>query len=88
MRPPPDDRFIYCTSFEERCISSALKMGAGFRTRFAIIFLIEETFCKKQVDNNLFFFILPSWKVFWISLNAFIVSYFSPPHLRYLTRTL
>lgn len=36
-----------------------LKMGADFRPRVGGIFLIEEPFYKKQVDNNLFFFILP-----------------------------
>lgn len=50
----PDDLFICCASFEERCISSVQKMGADFRTRFAVIFLIEETVYKKQVDTNLF----------------------------------
>ena len=50
----PDDLFICCASFEERCISSTLKMGADFRTRFAVIFVIEEPLYKKQVDNNLF----------------------------------
>ncbi len=50
----PDDLFICCASFEERCISGALKMGADFRTRFAVIFLIEEPFYKKQIDTNLF----------------------------------
>ena len=50
----PDDLFICCASFEERCISSTLKMGADFRTRFGVIFVIEELLYKKQVDNNLF----------------------------------
>jgi len=50
----PDDLFICCASFEERCISSTSKMGTDFRTRFAVIFAIEEPLYKKQVDNNLF----------------------------------
>ncbi len=50
----PDDLFICCASFEKRCISSTSKMGADFRTRFAVIFVIEETLHKKQVDSNLF----------------------------------
>jgi hypothetical protein len=50
----PDDLFICCASFEERCISSILKMGADFRTRFGIIFVIEEPLYKKQIDSNLF----------------------------------
>jgi len=50
----PDDLFICCASFEDRCLSSALKIGVGFRVRFSIIFVIEEPFYKKQVDTNLF----------------------------------
>jgi len=49
----PDDLFICCSSFEERCLSSTLRMGPDFRTRFAIIFVIEESFYKKEVDKNL-----------------------------------
>jgi hypothetical protein len=50
----PDDLYICCASFEDRCVSSALKMGADFRTRFAIIFVMEESLYKKQVDTNLY----------------------------------
>ncbi|MCK5434527.1 MAG: hypothetical protein KAI42_04505 [Dehalococcoidales bacterium] len=50
----PDDLFICCASFEDRCLQSALKMGASFRVRFSVIFVIEEPFYKKQVDTNLF----------------------------------
>jgi len=50
----PDDLFICCASFEDRCISSTSKMGADFLTRFAVIFVIEEPLYKRQVDNNLF----------------------------------
>ena len=50
----PDDLFICCASFEERCVSSALKMGVDFRTRFAVIFVSEEPLYKKQVDTNRF----------------------------------
>jgi len=50
----PDDLFICCASFEERCLSSALRMGIDYRTNFAIIFVIEEPLYKKQVDNNLY----------------------------------
>ena len=49
----PDDLFICCASFEDRCLSSALKMGIDFRTRFAIIFVIEDRFYDKQVGHNL-----------------------------------
>jgi hypothetical protein len=50
----PDDLYICCASFEDRCVSSVLKMGADFRTRFAIIFVMEESLYKKQVDTNLY----------------------------------
>ena len=50
----PDDLFICCASFEDRCVSSTLRMSADFRTRFAVVFVIEESLYKKQVDNNLF----------------------------------
>ena len=50
----PDDLFICCASFEERCLSSTLRMGKDFRTRFAVIFVIEEPLYKKEVDTNLF----------------------------------
>jgi len=49
----PDDLFICCASFEERCLQGALRAGAGFRVRFSIIFVIEEPFYSKQVDDNL-----------------------------------
>jgi len=50
----PDDLFICCASFEERCLSSILIMGTDFRVRFAVIFVIEEPLYKKEVDTNLF----------------------------------
>lgn len=49
----PDDLFICCASFEERCVSSALRMGPDFRTRFTVIFIIEEPFYQQQVNDNL-----------------------------------
>ncbi len=49
-----DDLFICCASFEGRCVSSTLRVGAGFQTRFAVIFVIEEPPYKKQVETNLF----------------------------------
>ncbi len=49
----PDDLFICCASFEERCVSSALKMGTDYRTRFAVIFVIEDRFYDEQVSGNL-----------------------------------
>ena len=50
----PDDLFICCASFEDRCVSSTSKMGADFRTRFAVIFILEELRYKQQVETNLF----------------------------------
>ena len=50
----PDDLFICCASFEDRCVSSGLKAGIGFRVKYSVIFVIEEPFYKKQVDTNLF----------------------------------
>jgi hypothetical protein len=50
----PDDLFICCASFEDRCLSSTLRMSADFRTRFVTIFVIEEPPYKKQIDSNLF----------------------------------
>ena len=48
-----DDLFICCASFEERCLSGASRLGVSFRTRFSIIFVIEEPFYTKEVDTNL-----------------------------------
>lgn len=50
----PDDLFICCASFEERCLASASRMGLNYRANFSIIFVIEEPLYKKQVDNNLY----------------------------------
>ena len=50
----PDDLFVCCASFEDRCLESALKMGANFRVRFSIIFVMQESFYKKQIETNLF----------------------------------
>ena len=50
----PDDLFICCASFEERCLSSTSRMGTDFRVRFATIFVIEEPLYKQEVDTNLF----------------------------------
>lgn len=49
----PDDLFICCASFEKRCLSGALKMTAGYRTKYSIIFVIEGSLDKKQADTNL-----------------------------------
>ena len=49
----PDDLFICSASFEERSISITQKMGADFRTRYAVIFVVEEPHYKKQIDSNL-----------------------------------
>jgi hypothetical protein len=53
-RQGPDDLFICCASFEERCISSILKMGADFQTRFAVIFVIDDPQNRRQVETNSF----------------------------------
>jgi len=50
----PDDLFICCASFEERCLSSTAKMGVDFLTKFAVIFVVEEPLYKKQVEHNMF----------------------------------
>ena len=50
----PDDIFICCASFEERCLSSTATMGTDFLTKFAIIFAIEEPLYQKQVEQNMF----------------------------------
>ncbi len=50
----PDDLFICCASFEERCLSSTTIMGMDFLTKFAVIFVVEEPLYKKQVEHNMF----------------------------------
>ena len=50
----PDDLFICCASFEERCLTSAGTMGIDFLTKFAVIFMVEEPLYKKQVEHNMF----------------------------------
>ena len=50
----PDDLFICCASFEERCLSSAAKMGTDFLTKYAVIFGFEEPLYQKQVEHNMF----------------------------------
>ena len=49
----PDDLFICCASFEDRCVSGAVKLAPGFRTRYSIIFVIEETFYSSEVNAQL-----------------------------------
>jgi hypothetical protein len=49
-----DDLFICCASFEERCLSGALRLGSGFRVRYSVVFVIEEPFYTKEVDTNLY----------------------------------
>ena len=50
----PDDLYICCASFEERCLAGASKMGTKYQTRFSVVFVIEESLYRKQVDNNLY----------------------------------
>jgi len=49
----PDDLFICCASFEDRCVSGAIKLAPSFRARYSIIFVIEETFYSREVDAQL-----------------------------------
>ncbi len=49
----PDDLFICCASFEDRCISSVSKMADDFRTRFSVIFLIEEPLYEEEINEHL-----------------------------------
>lgn len=49
----PDDLFICCVSFEQRCLSGPLKLDRNYRTNFSIIFVIDEILYKKQVESNL-----------------------------------
>jgi len=49
----PDDLFVCCASFEERCLSGPLKLDHNYRTNFSIIFVIDEILYKKQVESNL-----------------------------------
>jgi hypothetical protein len=49
----PDDLFICCASFEDRCLQGAAKAGSGYRVRFSIIFVIEEPFYQQIVENNM-----------------------------------
>ncbi len=50
----PDDIFICCASFEERCLSSTATMGIDYLTKFAAIFVIEEPLYQKQVEHNMY----------------------------------
>jgi len=48
-----DDLFICCASFEERCLSSVSKLADDFRTRFSVIFVIEEPLYEEEVSEHL-----------------------------------
>jgi len=50
----PDDIFICCASFENRCLAAANKMGTNFRVRFSVIFVIDEPRHQTLVDTNLY----------------------------------
>ncbi|MEE8582488.1 MAG: hypothetical protein V3S61_01280 [Dehalococcoidales bacterium] len=50
----PDDLFICCASFEDRCLAAASKMGTNFRVRFSVIFVIEETRHQPLIETNLY----------------------------------
>jgi hypothetical protein len=49
----PDDLFICCASFEDRCLQAAAKAGPSYRVRFSIIFVIEEPFYQQVVETNM-----------------------------------
>jgi hypothetical protein len=50
----PDDLFICCASFEERCLSSAGAMGVDFITRYAVIFMVEDPQFKQEIEHNMY----------------------------------
>ncbi len=50
----PDDLFICCASFEERCLSSAGTMGVDFLTRYAVIFMVEDPEFKQEIEHNMY----------------------------------
>ena len=50
----PDDLFLCCASFENRCLAGAAKMGTNFRVRFSVIFAIEDERYQRLVDTNLY----------------------------------
>jgi len=50
----PDDLFICCASFENRCLSAAAKAGPNYRVRFSIIFVIEEPRFQQLIETNLY----------------------------------
>ena len=50
----PDDLFICCASFEERCLSSAGTMGVDFLTKYAVIFMVEDPQFKQEIEHNMY----------------------------------
>ena len=50
----PDDLFICCASFEERCLSSAGTMGVDFLTKYAVIFMVEDPDFKREIEHNMY----------------------------------
>jgi len=50
----PDDLFICCASFENRCLAAPSKMGTNYRVRFSVIFVIDEPRHQDLVDSNLY----------------------------------
>lgn len=50
----PDDLFICCASFEERCLSSANTMGVDFLTKYAVIFMVEDPGFKQEIEHNMY----------------------------------
>ena len=49
-----DDLFICCSSFEERCLSSANTMGVDYLTKYAVIFMVEDPQFKQEIEHNMY----------------------------------
>ena len=74
----PDDLFVCCASFEDRCLSSISTMGIDYRTNFAVIFVMTlASFVTWLIYQ---YMLVPSESnVFYIIFNLK-----SPPDLSYL----
>ena len=47
-----DDLFICCAGFEARCSTAASKLSPSYRTKYSIIFQIDDSFFNKEVEAN------------------------------------
>jgi hypothetical protein len=50
----PDDLFICCASFEERCLSSTHTMSVNFLTKYAVIFMVEDPAFKQEIEHHMY----------------------------------